>query len=531
MVTLGLAMPEKQAVAFDSPENGITPAAEPSNLPMPFDENLLERARTQWQFGDWQSLADISRASLEHHPDRAKLALLAAAGHQQKGALNEARSLVKLGIEWGAAKRLVSQILVSGTHQTLANARLLQGETARALGHVRHAVATGAPTSDKSLVSQARLHGLRRWCADVSRSNRSLPIADLREVPSDSLFLESPTKNASQEVDDVLRAPDLHEAVNEALRAKSLSSRVQFLCQLSDALQKRGDRLSAIHFVQLPFGLKWELTQKDKSRLLTQLLALGQDKLASKYAYEQVVESATSLSLDDASRSKLNRAFAAVYEQSTKGQMHGHDLLLAHLKARPATPADQLEAGALTLVEIGSTRELVPGQGSTAELAAFCKHQNIHFITVDMDPQNSRFAQACFEGLEAKFQAVTQKGEDFLASYYGRLDFVFLDAYDFDHGNHSELRQSRYERFLGARISDEECHLMHLKCAMVIVQKLSLDGLVCFDDTWVEDGRWVAKGTTAMPYLLENGFEVVEARNRAAILRRVRPNDSPQQSS
>jgi hypothetical protein len=63
------------------------------------------------------------------------------------------------------------------------------------------------------------------------------------------------------------------------------------------------------------------------------------------------------------------------------------------------------------------------------------------------------------------------------------------------------------------------------------VQKLSPDGLVCFDDTWIEDGLWVAKGTTAMPYLLENGFEVVEARNRAAILRRVRPNDSAQQSS
>ena len=25
----------------------------------PYDENLLERSRTQWQFGDWQSLAEI----------------------------------------------------------------------------------------------------------------------------------------------------------------------------------------------------------------------------------------------------------------------------------------------------------------------------------------------------------------------------------------------------------------------------------------------------------------------------------------
>jgi hypothetical protein len=36
----------------------------------------------------------------------------------------------------------------------------------------------------------------------------------------------------------------------------------------------------------------------------------------------------------------------------------------------------------------------------------------------------------------------------------------------------------------------------------------------------MEDGRWSAKGTLAMPYLLANGFELVEARNRAALLRR-----------
>ncbi len=44
--------------------------------PVPYDENLLERARTQWQFGDWASLMKLERDTLQHHPDRAKLALL-----------------------------------------------------------------------------------------------------------------------------------------------------------------------------------------------------------------------------------------------------------------------------------------------------------------------------------------------------------------------------------------------------------------------------------------------------------------------
>ena len=44
---------------------------------------LLDRAREQWQHGDWESLVDIAEIDLGHHPDRAKLALLAAAGYQQ----------------------------------------------------------------------------------------------------------------------------------------------------------------------------------------------------------------------------------------------------------------------------------------------------------------------------------------------------------------------------------------------------------------------------------------------------------------
>ena len=87
----------------DSPPESCTLPPEPastlepctSNL-VPFDENLLERARTQWQFGDWQSLAQLSRDTLQHHPDRAKLALLAAAGRLQTGQDAEARQHIRL---------------------------------------------------------------------------------------------------------------------------------------------------------------------------------------------------------------------------------------------------------------------------------------------------------------------------------------------------------------------------------------------------------------------------------------------------
>jgi hypothetical protein len=51
----------------------------------PYNETLLDSAKAQWQDGNWEGLARMERGGLQSHPDRAKLALLAAAGHQQQG--------------------------------------------------------------------------------------------------------------------------------------------------------------------------------------------------------------------------------------------------------------------------------------------------------------------------------------------------------------------------------------------------------------------------------------------------------------
>lgn len=219
--------------------------------------------------------------------------------------------------------------------------------------------------------------------------------------------------------------------------------------------------------------------------------------------------------LEATAREALEATLRQSFGTKTGGE-HGQALLIDRLNAHP--PADGRPR---VMIEVGTTRESVPGQGSTEKLARLCAALGIDFITVDMDPRNSANARRMFRRLGLPFQAVTDKGEDFLASYQGTIDYVFLDAYDFDHGQHSELRQSRYEAFLGSRIEEAQCHQMHLDCSLALRDKLSDDGLICFDDTWRDSaGKWTAKGTTAMPYLLRNGFELIEARNRAALLRR-----------
>lgn len=125
---------------------------------VPYDENLLERARTKWQFGDWHSLAKLDRDTLQHHPDRAKLVLLAAAGRLQIGQDAEARQYLRLAQDWGVSKKLLTQILAAGVHNSLGRAAAMAGEQTRALQHFEAAIQTGTPGSDNRLLTQARIN-------------------------------------------------------------------------------------------------------------------------------------------------------------------------------------------------------------------------------------------------------------------------------------------------------------------------------------------------------------------------------------
>lgn len=122
----------------------------------PYDENLLERSRTQWQFGDWESLSHLTREKLQHHPDRAKLALLAAAGHLQRGDAAIGRQFARLALDWGAGKRLVTQILVAGVYNSLGRASAVVGRERHVLEHFRRSVGLGMSGGDSRLVTQAR---------------------------------------------------------------------------------------------------------------------------------------------------------------------------------------------------------------------------------------------------------------------------------------------------------------------------------------------------------------------------------------
>lgn len=123
----------------------------------PYDENLLDRSRTQWQYGDWQSLSRLDQDTLQHHPDRAKLAILAAAGHMQLGEIRAAQQFTRLAKEWGCSKKLISQILISGVYNSLGCASALSGQSQKAMAFLETAVTLGTPGGKNRMLAQARM--------------------------------------------------------------------------------------------------------------------------------------------------------------------------------------------------------------------------------------------------------------------------------------------------------------------------------------------------------------------------------------
>ena len=211
------------------------------------------------------------------------------------------------------------------------------------------------------------------------------------------------------------------------------------------------------------------------------------------------------------------------YSRSDDCQEHGHTLFMSSLVeeelSRPGSLANKV------FVEIGSTRERVLSQGSTEKNAIFTASMNMSFKTVDIDPDNTVRVRKLLPHLNPDSEAITQKGEDYLSGYEGEIDYVYLDAFDFYHEHHSFKRQQRYYELLNTQINDEECWEMHRKCAVAIISKMPLNGMVGFDDTWeTSTGEWGGKGKLAVPLFLENGFSVVAQDKTAIVLKRISNN-------
>ena len=120
------------------------------------DPDLLQKAHTQWQFGDWASLTSLATPALEQHPDRASLALLAAAGLFQAADPEVAREYVQRARDWGCPESMIRRVLISGAYNSLGRTRMAEGKEDRAALLMERASAVAFPQDDAQLITSAR---------------------------------------------------------------------------------------------------------------------------------------------------------------------------------------------------------------------------------------------------------------------------------------------------------------------------------------------------------------------------------------
>ncbi len=184
---------------------------------MAYDQDLLDKYRTLWQSGEWESLVTLDSDILEHHPDRAKLALIIASAWQQLNDLIVARGFIKKAKEWGCDKKLIAQILIAGVHNTLGRASVINQNESRALEHFHAAVKGGGGNEKRTGGGR-----VRRELARLDLLSESARL--LLKVHSDTqvqTFAEPDVVNFSPTT--ILSADDMESPENEINLGSKLS--------------------------------------------------------------------------------------------------------------------------------------------------------------------------------------------------------------------------------------------------------------------------------------------------------------------
>ena len=184
----------------------VQPSTPSNQQLLPYDTTLLDRVRDQWQLGDWQGLIALDAESLEHHPDRAKVALLVAAAHLQFGEASTARQFVKLAQNWGCGKRLAAQVLIAGVYNTLGRIEMARGQDQKGLSRFKTAIATVLPNADQVLLGEARAVrealqlGLLQQAVCIVNSNLPFVRAASRCFDARLLMIESELEQIDKEI-------------------------------------------------------------------------------------------------------------------------------------------------------------------------------------------------------------------------------------------------------------------------------------------------------------------------------------------
>ena len=169
---------------------------------------------------------------------------------------------------------------------------------------------------------------------------------------------------------------------------------------------------------------------------------------------------------------------------------------------------DVVKKGAI--LEIGSDRN----EGSTAHFHSISLELNVPFYSVDCHPESYNRAKAIIGD-----KAYNSTGEVF-CSHIQHIDptllfsYAFLDNFDFlvkdfKWEHEQEIRMKYAE--IGMEMNNENSQLAHYTQTVLLQPYLTSDAIIGFDDTWQTPRKtFDGKGGTAVPWLLDKGFKLIE---------------------
>ncbi len=126
--------------------------------------------------------------------------------------------------------------------------------------------------------------------------------------------------------------------------------------------------------------------------------------------------------------------------------------------------------------------------GSTIIFSEFSKLNHLEFYSVDISPKNVLRASKAVEEFKPFVEVVLSDSIEFLKNFNKKIDFLYLDSFDFDKEN--PLQSQRH----------------HKKEIMVAYDKLHENSVVMIDDCQL---RYGGKGKKVIDFLMARGWKVI----------------------
>lgn len=170
-----------------------------------------------------------------------------------------------------------------------------------------------------------------------------------------------------------------------------------------------------------------------------------------------------------------------------------------------------------SIVEIGSSRE----DGSTDFFAGLVYGiKDLDFYTIDFDNDQFDHASSLSKNIK-NMKAHCMLGEDFLTNIFPGLNkeicWAYLDNYDWNwfEENNEDLpdwiiNQIQKYKDNNLEYSNKASQQSHLIQAQLVHKFAAKKCFIHFDDTWRQNQTYNGKGGTAVPWLLENNWKVVD---------------------